>query len=120
MGSTTKHLQEHAEIAYNDARGYELTASGAIPPTVGAVELNHITTIIAATIADTTNHQGLVLFKDTSASGTIAHKVTITTGTFNGTNKIATFNAPNDALLIWFDSAGNGTIVTNVGVVLSG
>lgn len=95
----------------------ELTASGAVTPGVSSIELNHATVAIAATVADSTAHQGLFVVKDTSASGTAAHTVTLTSGTWDGTNTIATLNAPNEALVVWFDSAGNGTIVENVGVV---
>lgn len=103
------------------ARVQELTASGAVTAGVQSVELNHNSTIIAATIADATDHQGLFIVKDTSASGTAAHTLTLTSGTFNGTNAVATLNAPDEALVVYFDSAGNGTIVENVGgVALSG
>jgi hypothetical protein len=48
------------------------------------------------------------------------HTVTITNGTWNG-NKSATFADINDTLVVYFDSAGNGTVVANVGsVALSG
>jgi hypothetical protein len=99
----------------------ELTASGAVNPGVKSLELNHATVIIASTIADAKAHQGLFAIVNTSASGTAAHTVTLTAGTFNGTNTIATLNAPLEALFVWFDSAGNGSIVENVGTVaLSG
>jgi hypothetical protein len=77
--------------------------------------------VIAATIADTTAHTGFFSVTNTSASGTAAHTVTITTGTWNGTNKIATLNSPAESLLVFFDAAGNGTVVVNTGsVALSG
>jgi len=95
----------------------ELTASGAVTPGVQSVELNHATVVIAATIADSKAHQGLFVVKDTSASGTAAHTLTLTAGTYDGTNNVATLNAPNECLVVWFDSAGNGTIVENVGSV---
>jgi hypothetical protein len=95
----------------------ELTATGAVTAAIEAVELNHATVVIAATIADATNHQGLFVVKNTSASGTAAHTLTLTSGTFDGTNNVATLNAPNEALIVYFDSAGNGTIVENVGSV---
>ena len=94
-----------------------LTASGAVVAGVKSVELNHATVVVAATIADAKAHQGLFVVKDTSASGTAAHTLTLTIGTFNGTNNVATLNAPNEALVVWFDSSGNGTIVENVGTV---
>lgn len=98
-------------------RSQELTASGAIPEGIQSVELNHATAAIAATIADSLNHKGIFLVKDTSASGTAAHTLTLTVGTFDGTNDIATLNAPGECLIVYFDSAGNGVIVENVGAV---
>ncbi len=97
--------------------GFELTASGAVPGGIQAVELNHASVVVAATIADATAHEGLLVVKNTSASGTAAHTLTLTGGTFDGTNTVATLNAPNEALVVYIDSAGNGTIVENVGSV---
>jgi len=94
-----------------------LTVSGAVTAGKNSVELNHASTVIAATIANAANHAGLFVVKDTSASGTAAHTLTLTAGTFNGTATIATLNAPNECLAVWFDSAGNGTILENVGAV---
>lgn len=96
----------------------ELVATGAVVPGVESIELNHASTIIAATIADSKAHQGLFIIKNTSASGTAAHTLTVTVGTLDGTNSVATLNAPNEFLAIWFDSAGDGTIVENVGTVV--
>jgi hypothetical protein len=95
----------------------ELTVSGAVTPGVNAIELNHATVVVAATIADLANHQGLLVIKDTSASGTAAHTVTAAVGTFDGTNDVVTLNAPKECIILWIDSAGNGTIVENVGGV---
>lgn len=95
----------------------ELTVSGAVTPGVNAVELNHATVVVAATIADLANHQGLLVIKDTSASGTAAHTVTAAAGTFDGTNDVVTLNAPKECIILWIDSAGNGTIVENIGAV---
>ncbi len=116
--ATAAEINHAADVS---ARVQELTASGAVTAGKQSVELNHATVVVAATIADASLHQGLFVIKDTSASGTAAHTVTITTGTFNGTNKVATLNAKNEALVVYFDSAGNGTILENVGsVALSG
>ena len=81
------------------------------------VELNHATVAVAATVADTLNHPGIFVVKNTSASGTAAHTCVLTSGTFDGTNATATLDAPNECLVVHFDSAGNGTIVENVGAV---
>ena len=106
--------------AYADsirANVQELTASGAVTAGVNAIELNHATVVIEATIADLSNHPGLLVIKDTSATGTAAHTVTATAGTFDGTNNVVTLNALNECIILWIDSAGNGTIVENVGSV---
>lgn len=113
----TATAAEVNNVADVSARVQELTASGAVTAGKQSVELNHASTVVAATIADASNHQGLFHVKDTSASGTAAHTLTLTAGTFDGTNNVATFDAPNEALLVYFDSAGNGTIVENVGSV---
>jgi hypothetical protein len=93
-----------------------LTASGAVASGVQSVELNHATVVIAATMV-ATEHKGLFVVKDTSATGTANHTLTLTGGTFDGTNTIATFNARDDFLAVFFDSAGRGSIVANVGSV---
>lgn len=94
----------------------QFTAAGTVTPGKTSVEISG-TSIIAVTLADATEHLGLFVVKNTSASGTAAHTLTLTSGTFDGTNDIATLNAPNECLVVWFDSAGNGTIVENVGAV---
>ena len=95
----------------------ELTASGEVTSGVNSIELNHATVVVAATIADLADHQGFLVIKDTSASGTAAHTVTAAAGTFDGTNDVVTLNAPKECIVFWIDSAGNGTIVENVGAV---
>ena len=95
----------------------ELTATAAVTPGVQKVELNHASVVIAATIADASLHAGLFVVTDTSASGTAAHTLTLTSGTFDGSNNVATLNAPGEALAVLFDDAGNGTIIANTGSV---
>lgn len=95
----------------------ELTASGAVTAGVRILELNHGTVAIAATIADAEAHKGLFIIRNTSASGTAAHTVTLTAGTFDGTNNVATLNAPGEALVVLFDETGRGQIVENTGSV---
>jgi len=94
-----------------------LTASGAVNPGVERVELNHASVVIASTIADAKAHHGLFTIEDTSASGTAAHTCTLTSGTWDGTNTIATFNAPDEELTVYFDEEGNGRIILNTGSV---
>jgi len=95
----------------------DVTVSAAISENIQSVELNHATVAVVTTIADAANHAGLFVVKNTSASGTAAHTLTLTAGTFNGTNNVATLNAPDEALVVFFDSAGNGTVVANIGTV---
>jgi len=104
-----------ATLSINETQ--ELTASGAVTPGITILELNHISVIIAATVADAAAHAGLFIINDTSASGTAAHTVTLTAGTFDGSNTIATLNAPGEQLTVFFDDAGNGIIIQNTGAV---
>lgn len=113
-GSETTIIDANGNVG---GRVQELTVSGAVPEGIQSAELNHATAAIAATIADSLKHKGLFIAKDTSASGTAAHTLTLTAGTFDGTNDIATFNAPGECLVVYFDSSGNGIIVENVGLV---
>lgn len=94
-----------------------LTATGAVTAGVRIVELNHSTVVIAATIADAEAHKGLFIVRNTSASGDAAHTVTLTAGTWDGTNDIATLNAPGEALTVLFDETGRGQIIENTGSV---
>lgn len=92
-----------------------MTVSGAVPTGTQVIELNHASVIIAATLVVTPN--SLLIIKDTSATGTAAHNVTLTGGTFNGSATVATLNARDEMLVVFFDSAGRGQIVSNVGAV---
>ncbi len=112
LTATAAEINNVADVS---TRMQSLIASGAITPGIQSVELDNITTVIAATIADASTHQGLFIVKDTSASGTLAHTLTLTIGTFDGTATIATFNAPNDAITVYFDSVGNGTVLALTG-----
>lgn len=104
-----------ATLVVNEVQ--ELTASGAVTPGVTQLELNHATVAIAATIADASDHAGLFIVKDTSASGIAAHTCTLTSGTWDGTNTVATLDAPAEMLIVFFDDDGNGSIVQNTGAV---
>lgn len=105
--------QGNEQAARQTLRVQELLASGAVLPNIDVVELNHISVIIAATYAVIPNT--VLTVKDTSASGTAAHTVTLTGGTWNGTNTIATLNARDKLVQVQFDSTGRGTIIANVG-----
>lgn len=96
----------------------ELLATAAVTAGVEAIELNHISVVIAATIADLANHQGLFAVKNTSASGTAAHTVTLSAGTWDGSNQVITLDAGNEAIIFYVDSVGNGSILANIGTVV--
>ena len=74
----------------------------------------------AATIADAALQypDGNVKVAATANPST-AHTVTLTSGTWDGTNNVATFNASGDEIVVFFDSEGNGTVLNNNSVVLS-
>lgn len=118
LAGVTATASEINNVADVSARVQELVASGAVTAGVQSIELNHASTIIAATVAAVIGaHDGILIVKNTSASGTAAHTVTLTGGTWNGTATIITLNAPNEAIMVYFDSAGDGTIIANVGAV---
>ena len=97
-----------------------MTESGAVTAGVSYLSLSHTDTVIEATIASAVNHAGVFVIDNISASGTAAHTVTLTAGTFNGSNTIATLNAPGEKLVVFFNAAGRGTILENTnGVGLS-
>lgn len=108
---------EQNQAASNPGAPLELVESGAVPAGAHIVELNHATVVIAATIADAKDHAGIFVVKNTSASGTAAHTLTLTAGTFDGTNNVATLDAPAELLVVYFDNEGNGTILQNTGAV---
>lgn len=114
VNATPAELNNAADVS---ARVQELTATGAVTAGVQSLELNHATVVIAATIADAINHPGLFVVKDTSATGTVSHTLTLTAGTFNGTNNVATFDARDEALFVYFDSTGRGQVIANIGTV---
>jgi hypothetical protein len=113
---TQQSVKAYADTKAAETRAnvQELTESGAVTPGVNAIELNHISTAIEATIADLADHPGMLVVKNTSASGTAAHTVTAAAGTFDGTNDELTLNAGDECIVFWIDSAGNGTIIENV------
>ena len=119
-------IKADGEIAkITDVSSYlqSYTASAVVDSTVvRCIELNHASVVIAITGMSGVDYAGqIVIVKDTSASGTAAHTVTLAGGTWNGTNAIITLNAPAECIAVYFDSAGAGTILENVGsVALSG
>lgn len=105
-----------AQIARSVQR---FTASGAAVPTGGdiVIEVDHATVAAAVTLQVVPNTR--LIIKNNSASGTAGHTVTLSGGTYNGTNTIATLAvaANNQQLEVYFDSKGNGQVVSNAGTV---
>src|SRR5690606_38606458 len=94
-----------------------LTASGEITIKSGLVTLAHGTTPIAATLPAPVAGDELIII-NTSASGTEAHTVTVAAGvTLDGTNDVATLDAPGDALHMVAVSATRWYILENIGTV---
>lgn len=114
VNATAAEINNAVDVS---ARVQELTATAAVTAGVQSLELNHASVAVAATIANAANHPGLFIVKDTSATGTAAHTLTLTAGTFNGTNNVATLNARDECLVVYFDSTGRGTVIVNVGSV---
>jgi len=112
VGATAAEIDKAADVSSYVST---LTATGAIPATARYVELNHATVVIAATYTVVPN--SILIIKDTSATGTVAHTVTLSGGTFNGTNTVATLDARDEFLMVHFDSAGRGQVIANVGSV---
>lgn len=112
VGATAAEINKAADVS---SYTLELTATAAVPATVRVLELNHASDVIAATYTVVPNT--IFIVKDTSATGTAAHTLTITGGTFNGTNTVATLNARDEFLMVHFDSAGRGTVILNAGSV---
>ena len=94
-----------------------LTATGAITITSGLVTLAHNATVIAATKAAPVAGD-VIYIVNTSASGTAAHTVTLPTGvTWDGTNRVATLDAPGEAIAAIAVSAARFFVFANVGTV---
>lgn len=116
--AVTATAAEINNAADASARTLALTASAAIGVGVQSVLLNHATVAIAATIADAANHQGIFHAKAVTEPGAGQdHTLTLTAGTFNGTNNVATFADALDALIVYFDENGAGSILANIGSV---
>ena len=97
----------------------EMTVSGTFTPRKGfeVLELNHASTPVAVTVAAPVKGSYLVI-TDTSASGTAAHSVTLTAGDYDGAGgNAATFNAPEETLVLYGVSATRYVIVANIGSV---
>lgn len=110
MGMTTQLDTQAAAVT---AAAY--TATGAIAEADNVVDLNHSSTKIEATIA--APRPGRILVITQIDSGTEGHTVTLTAGTFDGTNNTATLNAQYEALVLLGISTKRFLILKNYGSV---
>lgn len=94
-----------------------LTETGAITINSGVVTLAHDSTAIEATLDAPTAGDELFIV-NTSESGTEAHTVTLPDGvTWDGTNGVATLDAPGEALHVVAVSATRFFVIANIGEV---
>jgi len=96
----------------------DLDTAGAnvITPGINKITISQATQV-TATIAEAALHQGVLIVTQTG-TGTAGHTLTLTSGTFDGTNNVATLNAQNESLAVFIDGDGNGTILENTGAVV--
>ena len=83
----------------------------------GFIGLAHASTAIVIDVPKPGEAGKLLILRDNSASGTAAHVVTSTGGTFDGTNNTATFDAPGEQLILYSVSSTEWIIVLNSGSV---
>jgi hypothetical protein len=94
----------------------EITDGGAVAMNdSGIYVLNKTTPKIEGTIA--APGVGSILFIVQTDAGTAGHTVTLTAGTWNGTNTVATLNAADEALFVIGLSATRYYVVVNNGSV---
>lgn len=92
-----------------------ITADAAIRDDAEFVTLNSSGTALAVTLAAPAPGRFLVISQiDT---GTDGHAVTLSAGTWDGTNDVATFNAAAETLVVFGVSATRFAIVENIGAV---
>lgn len=95
----------------------ELTVTGDINALTREVLLNHDTTPVVATKAAAPASDWMQV-KNVSSGGTAAHQAVLTSGTWDGTNNIATLDEPGEGFVVLFDANGDGTVVVNTGGVV--
>lgn len=111
MGQSTQLNDQSAA-----ATAVAYTASGAINVADTVVDLNTGDAKIAMTIAAGDDTQRILVITQID-SGTDGHTVTLTNGTFDGTNNTATFNAQYEALVLLSISPTRYLILKNYGSV---
>ena len=95
----------------------EYTASATNTANTGFIGLNHASTPVVISVPAPGAAGKSLIIRNNSASGTEAHVVTATGSTFDGTNNTATFNAPDEQLILYSVSATEWIIILNSGSV---
>jgi hypothetical protein len=108
-------LSTQLDTQASAATAVAYTATGAIGDADSVVDLNHATVKIEATIPRPT--PGRILVITQIDTGTVGHTVTLTSGTFDGTNNTATLNAQYEALVLLGISNKRFLILKNYGSV---
>lgn len=109
---------EGTTVAASPTQVITTAGAGVVATTTNQLYLNNASTAITATIASAIIHEGIFFVKaGLEPAGGQDHTLTLTAGTFDGSNTIATFQDINDSLLIMFDASGNGTVLVNTGSV---
>ena len=113
--ATAAEVNNAADVS---ARVQTITASGAVTAGMQGVELANATTaVIAATINDLSDHQGIFSIKYTSTQ-TTSETVWAKAGTFTSTGAdVATLDALGETVIFYVDSAGNASLLANLGTV---
>lgn len=91
----------------------DVTASGVLPNS-SFVRLDSATSLAVTSSTATAGRLLIVTQKDT---GTAGHTLTLSGCTFDGTNTIATFNAPGETLVLFALSSTRYAIILNLGSV---
>lgn len=89
-------------------------ATGAVKKNASFVDLDGSSNAVAATLAAPRKGQWLIV---THSDSTNNATLTLTAGTFDGTNTIATFADADDTLVLFGLSATRFIIVENIGAV---
>lgn len=114
MGLLKNNVEAMLEVL--NLRPKVVTAAGKLVPTATSfLQLNNSSSAIAYTI--TKPKAGWFLVINQKDSGTAGHTVTLTSGTFDGSNSVATLNAQNETLVLFGVSATRFIIVENIGSV---
>ena len=111
---TQQSIKAHTAFS---SRENEITAAGAAtfdPDDYGCLVLNH-TSQITVTIAAPVPGKMLVIWQ--KDAGTAGHTVTLTAGTWDGTNDVATLDAQDECLIVIGVSATRYMIVENIGSI---